>query len=42
MPAAPASFVLNIAESALDELRERLARTRFPDEPPVEQTFSPS
>ena len=36
MRAAPAPFVLKIAESALADLRERLARTRFPDEPPVE------
>src|SRR2546423_2528285 len=29
-------FRLEIAESAILELRERLARTRFPDEPPLE------
>jgi pimeloyl-ACP methyl ester carboxylesterase len=32
----PAPFRLHIAESALSDLRERLARTRFPDEPPLE------
>ena len=29
-------FHLRIADSQLDDLRERLARTRFPDEPPLE------
>src|SRR5256714_7547572 len=29
-------FRLEIAESAILDLRERLARTRFPDEPPLE------
>jgi microsomal epoxide hydrolase len=29
-------FALRIEEAALAELRERLARTRFPDEPPLE------
>jgi microsomal epoxide hydrolase len=29
-------FRLSIAQGQLDDLRERLARTRFPDEPPLE------
>ena len=29
-------FRLQVAPSALEDLRERLARTRFPDEPPLE------
>ena len=29
-------FRLEVSEPALDDLRERLARTRFPDEPPLE------
>jgi microsomal epoxide hydrolase len=36
MPAAPRPFHLQIADSALRDLRERLSRTRFPDEPPHE------
>jgi microsomal epoxide hydrolase len=32
----PAPFRLEISEAALADLRERLARTRFPDEPPLE------
>ena len=32
----PAPFHLNIPEAALEDLRARLARTRFPDEPPLE------
>lgn len=32
----PQPFQLRIADSQLDDLRERLARTRFPDEPPLE------
>jgi pimeloyl-ACP methyl ester carboxylesterase len=36
MAAAAAPYVLKIPESALVDLRERLARTRFPDEPPLE------
>ena len=32
----PTPFRLEIPESALADLRERLARTRFPDEPPLE------
>lgn len=33
---APTPFRLEVPESALSDLRERLARTRFPDEPPLE------
>jgi microsomal epoxide hydrolase len=33
---SPRLFELRIADSQLDDLRERLARTRFPDEPPLE------
>jgi len=29
-------FRLEVPQSALEDLRERLARTRFPDEPPLE------
>lgn len=36
MPAKPRPFRLAIPEAALADLRERLARTRFPDEPPLE------
>src|SRR5688572_99948 len=36
MAIEPAPFRLHIPESALADLRERLARTRFPDEPPLE------
>ena len=32
----PAPFRLEVPESSLADLRERLARTRFPDEPPLE------
>jgi len=32
----PKPFTLNIADSAVQDLRERLARTRLPDEPPLE------
>ena len=32
----PEAFTLNIAETAIVELRERLARTRFPDQAPGE------
>jgi len=32
--AEPAPFRLHVPDSALDDLKERLARTRFPDEPP--------
>ena len=38
MPIRP--YTLEIAESALADLRERLARTRFPDEPPHPAWFS--
>ncbi len=31
----PRRFKLNVPESALVDLNERLARTRFPDEPPI-------
>jgi microsomal epoxide hydrolase len=33
---APSPYRLEVPEAALAELRERLARTRFPDEPPLE------
>jgi pimeloyl-ACP methyl ester carboxylesterase len=36
MPAKPRPFRLAVPEAALRDLRERLARTRFPDEPPLE------
>ena len=36
MSAAPSPFRLKVPEPALQDLRERLARTRFPDEPPLE------
>jgi microsomal epoxide hydrolase len=36
MPARPTPFRLQIPDSALADLSGRLARTRFPDEPPVE------
>ncbi len=36
MPQAPRPFRLQVSESALSELKERLARTRWPDEPPLE------
>ncbi|MEO5698503.1 MAG: epoxide hydrolase family protein [Burkholderiaceae bacterium] len=32
-PAQPRSFQLHVADSAIDDLRGRLARTRFPDQP---------
>ena len=32
----PAPFRLDIAQEQLDDLRARLARTRWPDEPPIE------
>ncbi len=34
MPAAPQPFRLNVPDAALTDLHERLARTRFPDQPP--------
>jgi microsomal epoxide hydrolase len=33
--AAPAPFRVSVPETALQDLRERLARTRLPDEPPL-------
>ncbi len=36
MSAAPHTFRLHIADSAIADLRERLARTRFPDQAPGE------
>lgn len=33
---APAPYRLEVPQAALADLRERLARTRFPDEPPLE------
>src|SRR5262245_27041979 len=32
---APKPFTLQIADAAIADLRERLARTRWPDEPPT-------
>jgi microsomal epoxide hydrolase len=32
----PAPFTLHVPDTAIADLRERLARTRFPDEPPLE------
>jgi pimeloyl-ACP methyl ester carboxylesterase len=34
--ATPSPFTLRIADSVLDDLRDRLAQTRWPDEPPGE------
>ena len=36
MPAKPRPFRLAVPEAALADLSERLGRTRFPDEPPLE------
>ena len=36
MPIAAQPFNLHVADSALHDLRQRLARTRFPDQPPGE------
>jgi microsomal epoxide hydrolase len=36
MAAEPCPFRLHIPEAALEDLRSRLSRTRFPDEPPLE------
>ena len=36
MPPEPKPFQVQIPASAITDLRERLARTRFPDEPPLE------
>jgi microsomal epoxide hydrolase len=36
MTAKPAMFRLHVSDGALADLRERLERTRFPDEPPLE------
>src|SRR3982750_1089360 len=36
MPTAKQSFRLQVADGAIDDLRQRLARTRFPDQPPGE------
>ncbi len=36
MPPEPKPFQVQIPDSAIADLRERLARTRFPDEPPLE------
>ncbi len=35
-PAQPRWFQLHVADSAIDDLRDRLARTRFPDQAPGE------
>ena len=34
--AAPEPFTLNVPEAAIADLRERLSRTRFPDQAPGE------
>ena len=36
MPPAPQPFLLKVSGEVLDDLRGRLARTRLPDEPPLE------
>jgi epoxide hydrolase len=36
MRAAPSPYRLHVPEAQLTDLRERLARTRLPDEPPLE------
>jgi microsomal epoxide hydrolase len=36
MPEAPRQFRLQVPDAALQDLKERLARTRWPDEPPLE------
>jgi pimeloyl-ACP methyl ester carboxylesterase len=36
MPPRPTPFRLHVPDADLADLRERLARTRFPDEPPLE------
>ena len=36
MSARPEPFTLNVADTAIADLRERLARTRFPDQAPGE------
>ena len=36
MRSTPTPFRLQVPEAQLVDLRERLARTRFPDEPPLE------
>ena len=33
---SPKTFALRIPDAQIADLRERLARTRFPDEPPLE------
>jgi len=35
MPTAPQPFRIDIAQSVLDDLQTRLARVRWPDEPPL-------
>ena len=34
MASAPASFTLSVPQQAIDDLRARLALTRFPDQAP--------
>src|SRR5687767_14349921 len=36
MAPQPTPFRLHVPDNAIGDLRERLARTRFPDEPPLE------
>jgi len=36
MGAAPRAFRIQVPDAALADLRERLERTRLPDEPPLE------
>ena len=34
-PATPKPFALDVPDAAIADLRRRLARTRWPDEPPL-------
>ncbi len=36
VPATPKPFTLQVSDAAIADLRDRLARTRWPDEPPLE------
>ena len=42
MAHAARPFHLQVPEAALSELKERLARTRWPEEPPPEQPELPA
>ena len=37
----PRAFSLHVSDEAIDDLRARLARTRWPDEPPASQPHAP-